>query len=823
MPSDPDPLSDPERAELSVRADQFHEALARGSVSDWEVYLAGLSARARPAVLAELVIIDLGHRWGRGERLTVEDYLRRFPDLGPAEKVPPKVILEELRCRLKAGERPDPAFYRDRFPAQYPAIRADLESAARAAGTVRPVESVVAPPPQPAGDDVVSVAQQYERVRVLGRGMFGEVWLARKKPSGIEKAIKILLQPADQDAAKRELRSLELIKNLRHPYLLATEDFWVADNRLYIVMELADYTLRGRLKQSLAEGQPGIPEDELFLYFQEAAEGLDYLHGKGVVHRDVKPDNILILNGHAKVADFGLARQQDALVASMSFAGTPAYMAPEVWGGEGGPASDLYSLAFAYAELRQGRPPLKLGPMSEMMFAHLDGLYEFAEFVPPAEQAVLRKAMSRTPGDRYPSCSAFIDDLARAAGRSVLRKSGRVGVPGSRILPALSGKAGATVVPASDPGHETLVPSAGAALSGLVQTQIPTANRPGAFETKTGSGTVTERPPVGSPRPRPGTKLILAGAVTFGLLGVLGGLIYLAVVGSGGTTEPTPRPTEPDIVKNGKGDGKTDDGKKDDGKKGNGGPGQKKDPFPLPAGAVPAAGATPVLLADGRRLHEWIVFPRVGPDVRLRLIVSAPGGPRVEPFYILESKVWNRQYRDWAVKNKVPLRGNELGGELAPVVNVTAGEAAAFAKAVFGGRLPSPVEWDHAAGFFDQRGQLGPTLLNGRPRVGLKEPAPTHGSEAGNDVNQFGLRDMAGNGREWTQGVLVGPGAPPRLVDDGRFDEGDLVIVRGRNYTLTRPLTYAMLDYEQTTPQTQFAGKPSAYTGFRVVVPVPGK
>src|SRR5262249_58603607 len=100
------------------------------------------------------------------------------------------------------------------------------------------------------------------------RVMLGEVWRARKRPRGIERAIKTLLQPADRDVAKRELRSLELIKTLRHHYLLATEDFWVASNRLHIVMELADGTLKKRTHEYQTAGLPGIPEDELLGYFQ---------------------------------------------------------------------------------------------------------------------------------------------------------------------------------------------------------------------------------------------------------------------------------------------------------------------------------------------------------------------------------------------------------------------------------------------------------------------------------------------------------------------------------------------------------------------------
>src|SRR4051794_28221982 len=94
-------LTDADRAQLSARADQFHAALSRGVAGDWDTYLAGLPEHVRPAVLAELVIIDLGHRWARGERPRVEDYLQRFPELGPADQVPAAVVVEEHRCRMK--------------------------------------------------------------------------------------------------------------------------------------------------------------------------------------------------------------------------------------------------------------------------------------------------------------------------------------------------------------------------------------------------------------------------------------------------------------------------------------------------------------------------------------------------------------------------------------------------------------------------------------------------------------------------------------------------------------------------------------------------
>ncbi len=301
-----DTLGDDEKTLLAARAGEFQNALDRGAATDWEPFLKGFVGDARLMLLANFVARDMSHRWGKGERPQVEDYLARHPELGPVEKVPPALILEEHRCRLRAGEAVDLARYRERFPVQYAAIETDL-------GQTGATDTIVAPGPrrwEAMADARVSVSQQYELVRELGRGMYGEVWLARS-PSGIMKAIKILLQAADRDAGQRELKSLELIKNLRHPYLLATEDFWTANNRLHIVMELAEGTLRGLLKSYLAQGKPGIPADELFQYIAESAEGLDFLHSQKITHRDVKPDNILILHGHAKVADFGLARRRN--------------------------------------------------------------------------------------------------------------------------------------------------------------------------------------------------------------------------------------------------------------------------------------------------------------------------------------------------------------------------------------------------------------------------------------------------------------------------------------------------------------------------------
>ncbi|MCI0460609.1 MAG: serine/threonine protein kinase [Gemmataceae bacterium] len=276
----------------------------------------------------------------------------------------------------------------------------------------------------------------YTLLQPLGRGAFGEVYRARA-PGGVEVAVKLIHRTLAAGEAQRELEALQLIKGLRHQNLLSLQAFFALADRLVIVMELADGSLRQRLRQCQEQGQAGIPTLELLGYFREAADALDYLHENRIQHRDLKPDNILLLGRHAKVGDYGLARLLDRpTVNTVTTQGTPAYMAPEVWEGQITTHSDQYSLALAYAELRLGHSLCAGANVAQMMYCHLHGSFDLSSFG-PAETRVLRRALSRSPIQRYPTCMALVRDLSAAVwedaerGAVTLPSTGQPGAGGA--------------------------------------------------------------------------------------------------------------------------------------------------------------------------------------------------------------------------------------------------------------------------------------------------------------------------------------------------------------------------------------------------------
>jgi serine/threonine protein kinase len=180
-------------------------------------------------------------------------------------------------------------------------------------------------------------------------------------------------------------------------------------------MELADCSLADHLRECQRAGLSGIPKEELLGYTFEAAEALDFLHANNVIHRAVKPSNLLLVRDHVKVADFLLSRALGSRPVTAPVLGAPVYMPPEAWLGREVKESDQYSLAVCYAEMRQGRLPFRAFSPLEWMTQHRSTDPDL-EGIPDTERPILRRALARDPSARFKSNREFTEDLCRAAG-----------------------------------------------------------------------------------------------------------------------------------------------------------------------------------------------------------------------------------------------------------------------------------------------------------------------------------------------------------------------------------------------------------------------
>ena len=241
-------------------------------------------------------------RYRRKQNYPLEEFLRRYPELGSPEKLPAGLLYEEYRVRRLFGDRPALEDYRARFPRQFeklsqlvrltpPPEPSPKDSPTPTAyDTAHPPSDERKHPPSTRNVEyaILQELTGYQKLDRLGQGAFGEVWKALA-PGGVEVALKFILNALDHDATRRERNALEKIKQLHHPFLLQTHSFGMFEGKLTIVMELADGSLSDRDKECKALGLEGIPHDELVTYFCQAAEALDYLDNQHVSHRDIKP------------------------------------------------------------------------------------------------------------------------------------------------------------------------------------------------------------------------------------------------------------------------------------------------------------------------------------------------------------------------------------------------------------------------------------------------------------------------------------------------------------------------------------------------------
>ena len=290
-----------------------------------------------------------------------------------------------------------------------------------------------------------ALADRYRLERELGQGGMATVYLAQDLKHHRQVAVKVLRPDlAASLGADRFLREIEVAARLQHPHILPLHDSGEADGFLYYVMPYVDgESLRGRLSQ----GELPIPDAVRIL--SEVADALAYAHARGVVHRDIKPDNVMLSGRHALVMDFGVAKalseatgRQQMTTVGVAL-GTPAYMAPEQAAAEEhiDQRADIYAFGIMAYEMLTGRPPFTGMTAQQILAAHVtqapEPLANRRAACPPLLAALVMKCLEKRPADRWQNA----EEVTRQLDATVTSSGGMTptsAVPATSARPALA-------------------------------------------------------------------------------------------------------------------------------------------------------------------------------------------------------------------------------------------------------------------------------------------------------------------------------------------------------------------------------------------------
>jgi eukaryotic-like serine/threonine-protein kinase len=262
---------------------------------------------------------------------------------------------------------------------------------------------------------------RYRDVRPIARGGMGEIFLARDRELGRDVAIKVLAARYAADESLRARFNREALAAARlsgNPNIVTIFDVAEHEGRPLIVME---YMAGGSLEGRLSSGRPCDPAPAL-AWLEQAAAALDAAHEAGVVHRDVKPGNLLLDDrDQLKVADFGIASAtgMDSFTQTGTILGTAGYLSPEQAAGDRATAaSDRYALAVVAWELLTGRRPFESEVPTVEAAAHvrtpIPSAHDANPSLPAGFDEIFARALAKSPGDRYASAAEFVGDLRRA-------------------------------------------------------------------------------------------------------------------------------------------------------------------------------------------------------------------------------------------------------------------------------------------------------------------------------------------------------------------------------------------------------------------------
>jgi len=398
------------------------------------------------------------------------------------------------------------------------------------------------------------IAARYEVKKWLGRGGMGTVYHDHDRVLDEEVALKVLRADvaASADLTRRFRHEIKLARRIRHPNVCAIHEYGEDGDLRFISMELVEGTDLKKLIQQSGR----LPSDVAFGVALEVAQGLQAIHGAGIIHRDLKTANIMRdARGVVRLMDFGIAKQFGAEVSQGATAtghviGTPEYMSPEQARGEAlDPRSDIYALGIVMFEIFTGDVPFHGDTPVATLFKQLQvppPLHDGR--LPPGLVRVLERALAKEATDRYPALGELIQDLGRARAEAVdgATVSNTPAPPGLRLPPADT-EARATTVATHPTRPETISPRittsprtpetlGGGPMTLPERSQaVPVARTPAA----------APRPPRSAPR---SLSPIAAVAGAAGLIVLTGGVALMKWTAEPVASEPSSRPALPPAV-----------------------------------------------------------------------------------------------------------------------------------------------------------------------------------------------------------------------------------------------------------------------------------